>query len=119
MQCSRFLVFAIACGAFLISVQSVHAASNVFFDTLQDELRAQSATTSARATSTVIAPGTSEYVVTTPAPQSPVQYGGYDAGRDTMTGWLAIFGGIFAIIAIAIVITLAIGARHPDPRKSS
>ncbi|MCW1892137.1 MAG: hypothetical protein KIH65_002740 [Candidatus Uhrbacteria bacterium] len=119
MQRSRFIVSAIVCGAFLISVQTVHAASNVFFDTLQDELRAQSTTTSVRATSTAIAPGTSEHVATTPASRSTVQYGGYDAGRDDFTAGLAIFGGVFALIAVAIVITLAVAVHHPDPRKPS
>lgn len=116
---SRFFVSGIVCAAFLISVQTVHAAPSVFFDTLQDELRAQSVTTSARATSTVIVPGTSEHVATTPVSRPPVQYRGYDAGRDNFTGGLAIFGGVFALIAIAIVITLAVAAHHPDPRKPS
>lgn len=113
---------AVLCGAFLIGGSRVaRAESNVFFDVLQEELRTTSTTAPVGVTSSaIIEPGASDTVrantpVSSLSPRSEV----YDAGRDDITGALAIFGGIFAFIAITIIVIIAIIARHPDHQKSS
>lgn len=108
---------AVACGALVIGGSHVaRAESNAFFDVLQEELRATSATASADATSSaIIDPGASETVrVDMPVSQPSSRSEVYDAGRDEITGALAIFGGVFAFIAIAIIVIIAILARHSD-----
>ncbi len=121
MRSRRVIAFAVLCGAFLISIHAARAESNVFFDVLQEELRATSATASANATSSaIIDPGASDTVrVDMPVSQSSPRSEAYDAGRDDITGALAIFGGVFAFIAIAIIVMIAIIARHSDHQTPS
>jgi hypothetical protein len=119
MRRKRIIAFAVLCSAFLISIHAARAESNAFFTVLQEELRAGSVTTSASATSAAIEPGASDQVTAAPVSEASAQYEVYDAGRDSVTGTLAIFGGVFALIAIAIIVIVAIGARHSDHQTPS
>lgn len=114
MRRKRIIAFAVVCGALLISIHAVRAESNAFFDVLQEELRTGSVTTSA-----VIEPGASDVVAVTPITAPVPWYEVYDAGRDDVTGTLAIFGGVFALIAIALIVIIVIATRHSDHQTPS